>query len=209
LKQFIVGSLAGVLLLAACTPTPGAGTPGSKSSSSPDAKASNTPDTKASSSPAAAAEGAITASLKIEGKDVPLDPGTATFTPTDLIGKRMRMGVLIGKEMPSQKGEANVSFLFAMSTGMLPGWDVEDSGTVFSIQVFYVNPDTNAGTTYNLSTNTTKQVKVTREAKDNHIRGHYEVEAFAITGTSSSQAVPRVPVVLDFDITQPPLKSAF
>lgn len=201
MKPFIVGSIAGVLLLAACTPTPGGSTPTTQSSSSPDAKAS--------SSPAAATEGAITASLKIEGKDVPLDPATATFTPTDLIGKRMRMGVRIGKEMPAQKGEANVSFLFAMSTGMLPGWDIENSGTVFSIQVFYVNPDTNAGTNYNLSTNTTKQVKVTREAKDNHIKGHYEVEAFALTGTSSSQAVPRVPVVLDFDITQPPLKSVF
>lgn len=194
--------LAGLLLLAACNPTPTGSTPGTKASSSPDAKSSSAPVT-------ADAEGKATVSLKIDGKEASID-SSFKFTPTDLIGKRMRLSALVGKESPSQAGEANVSFLFgAGGDTMVPGWDVERKDGVFTMQVFYVNPTTNAGTGYNLTTNTTKQVKVTREAKDNHIKGHYEVEAFPIGGSLSSQEVPRVPVVLDFDLTQPAFKPAF
>jgi hypothetical protein len=89
---------------------------------------------------------------------------------------------------------------------MIPGWDVESSDGVWSIQVHYIDPDTKAGTDYSLTTNTTKVNSSSREAKDMHIKGHYDLEAFPNPGTTSVER-PRDPVTLDFDLVQPEMKS--
>lgn len=184
--------------LAACaSPTPSGGPTGGGSPS---------PAPGASASPGAtpAPVGASTVSLTIDGKAIPLD-GAVTWSNTDLMGRRLRIGAVAGKAGPSVAGEASVSFLFSGNQvpSLYPGWDAAKT-SVYSVEIQYVDPAKNANRVFNLSGYPVQPPDKALEAADGHIKGRLQGE-FRQTTTSAAGDTTKVPIVLTFDLVQPPL----
>ena len=201
----LIPVLALTMALAACTAsgTASVTTPGasSKPQAGSSAKPSTAPSGGASTAPAATGESTV--ALTIDGKAVALD-GAFKWSNTDLMGKRFRGGGSIGDDANPQKGHGTVGFLFsAGGTGMFPGFDVKDSATVASAQLFWVDPDANQGRQYNIDFKSREGATMT--AADGHIKGGYDGK---LKAQRSSEATPEVEstVVLTFDLVQPPVK---
>lgn len=183
--------------LAACaSPTPSGGPTGGGPSPAPGASASP------GATPAPV--GASTVSLTIDGKAIPLD-GAVTWSNTDLMGRRLRIGAVAGKPDASVAGDASVSFLFSGNQvgSLYPGWDAAKTA-VYSVAIQFVDPAKNANRVFNLSGYPVQPPDKALEAADGHIKGRLQGE-FRQTTTSAAGDTTKVPIVLTFDLVQPPL----
>lgn len=202
LRVVLVG-LAGAL--AACAPGLPSGSP-TPAPSGPVAPggplASPAPGASPSAPAGAQAVQVRQMALRVAGVDYPVDLQQATFTPTDLLGKRMRFGLTVGQASLGE-GQGSVSFLFGQPKGLYPSFTIEEgSQTVFSVQVQVWPAKTFAVNRYQLTTNTSKVTTKTLSAQEGKVRGRLEVEAVR-EGAGASGELLREPVVLDFDFTQP------
>ncbi|MFN3431634.1 MAG: DUF2093 domain-containing protein [Candidatus Sericytochromatia bacterium] len=140
----------------------------------------------------------------VSGKAIPLD-GAVTWSNSDIVGRRLRIGAVAGKSPPSVAGDASVSFLFGGNqvTSLYPGWDSAKT-SVYSVEIQYVDPARNANRIFNLSGYPVQPPDKTLEAANGHIKGRLQGE-FRQTTTSATGDTTKVPIVLTFDLVQPPL----
>jgi hypothetical protein len=143
-------------------------------------------------------------SLTIDGKAVPLG-AAVTWSNTDVMGRRLRIGAVAGKAGPSAAGEASVSFLFSGNQvpSLYPGWDSAKT-SVYSVEIQYVDPAKNANRVFNLSGYPVQPPDKALEAADGHIKGRLQGE-FRQASNSAYGDTTQVPIVLTFDLVQPPL----